>query len=753
MAADYDANELAVDIDASTALNENTAGGDSTFPLPVAQPIPLLLTASGLYSFTRSIKIPPIPPIPPVPVSPLPGRRPGPVAATEPIYADDVNAITLYQREELRLDVDGRFPQMTVSGTRSGLVAPVASWVASLTNTGTNTYSGPIWFKDGNVNAVPHTQVSLKVTKSLLAAQRKVEATFSGGGAAAFTRTYVFESASFHPVEFEFDTVAGAANVTEIGTHDHPNRPGTLANETLNLQTVYRRAGLNATVSPGSGGVPISGAGANARWSDQEMHDAMQIYWSRFANKAQWSLWVLFASLHEQGTSLGGIMFDDIGPNHRQGTAIFSDAFIATPPAGDPNPAAWVKRMRFWTAAHEMGHAFNLAHSWQKASTLPTGEAPWIPLANDPEARSFMNYPYNVAGGQSAFFANFAYRFSDPELLFMRHAPERFVEMGNADWFDHHGFEQVGYEANDEFALTLSVNAADNRLPYLLAPVVEMALVNRSGRSRTVSASRLSERKDLILVIKKDGKPARQWLPYSHHCGEEEGVVVEAGQALYDSVLVGAGRNGWDMAEPGRYTVQAMLSVDGRVIVSNPLEVKVSPPNGREEEKLAQDVFIPEVGQVLAVNGTRAVERAAAALGAVASLGDHPAAKQAAIALAVPLATEFKLLQVDERAKPGHAPPEAARRIETYGPDQAEAARLLSVATGGGADQAVDAVGHTRFIRVASKLAAAVSNGVAAKQDGRMGLSAMRAGEATQDLGLSDEMQRILKVKASGMSA
>ena len=98
----------------------------------------------------------------------------------------------------------------------------------------------------------------------------------------------------------------------------------------------------------------------------------------------------------------------------------------------------WVERMRFWTACHEMGHAFNLAHSWQKA--FGTG---WIPLLNEPEVRSFMNYPFRVSGGQTSFFSDFAYRFSDQELVFMRHAPERLVQMGNASWFDHHAFEQA----------------------------------------------------------------------------------------------------------------------------------------------------------------------------------------------------------------------------------------------------------------------------------------------------------------------
>ena len=111
------------------------------------------------------------------------------------------------------------------------------------------------------------------------------------------------------------------------------------------------------------------------------MHDAMQTYWSRFENRPQWALWILNAGLHDSGTSLGGIMFDDIGPNHRQGTAIFNDSFIDNAPPGDVAPEGWRQRMKFWTICHEMGHAFNMAHSWQKA--LGTS---WMPLSNDPEA-------------------------------------------------------------------------------------------------------------------------------------------------------------------------------------------------------------------------------------------------------------------------------------------------------------------------------------------------------------------------------
>ena len=50
--------------------------------------------------------------------------------------------------EELRLDVDGRYPQMTASGTIP--ISPVERlhWIATLHATGSNTYTGGIWYKD-----------------------------------------------------------------------------------------------------------------------------------------------------------------------------------------------------------------------------------------------------------------------------------------------------------------------------------------------------------------------------------------------------------------------------------------------------------------------------------------------------------------------------------------------------------------------------------------------------------------------------
>jgi len=721
-------------------------------PLPF--PLPLPITRSGKYVFSRGIVLPqpipiPIPrPIPfPFPEPPIggPGR-----ADAEPVYDDDINSITLYQREEVQVDIDGRYPQMAISGTRSGFLTIAAHWVASVRRTAPDTYEGPIWYKDGAPNAVAHTHIKAVVTGGFLPSTRQVQITFTGGGAAAFTRTYAFNSSAHRSVEFEYDRVSDAVAVTSIATHAHPNRPATVASENLTLETVYRRAGFSVSKSGGDTVIPTNVSGPDSLWTDQEMHDAMQGHWSRFANKPQWSLWVLFARLHAQGTNLGGIMFDDIGPNHRQGTAIFSDAFISNPPAGDPAPAAWVARMRFWTAVHEMGHAFNLAHSWQKAASPNLPGNPWIPLANELEARSFMNYPYFVSGGETAFFANFDYRFSNQELLFMRHAPSRFVQMGNEAWFSNHGFQEAAQHSNPDYELRLSVTAPGGRFAYLVPPVIEAALYNRSTRQKIVSGERLAGRKGLTLIINPERGEPRQWLPHVRHCAEDMERVLKPGEALYDSIMIGTGRNGWDMADPGRYCIQAVLDVDGGPVYSNQILVTVEPPATREEERLSADIFTPEVGQVLAINGSRTMDGVNKVLGNALELRQNPISALAAATLATPLSYTFKVLgDGGSEADAGGAG--AGRQIEGYGADPQAVRHLLSHALDR-PDDLVNTMGQTRYLRDAPLLAGALTQDVPEGIEAFEAVADRRPQAAASVLPISDTLQAQLREKAAGLS-
>ncbi len=549
-------------------------------------------------------------------------------------------------KEALRLDVDGRYPQMQASGTvRTGLLSSV-HWIAHLSRTrNANTWAGRIWYKDGPRNAMRHTRVRITVKRSWYPYQRRLKAIFYGGGAPSRSVIFNFRSAFYHPVEFEYDRVSDvplAKAVTSIDSCAHPNRPATIACENLSLNTVYRRAGFDVTTSGGSGEVPIEGVGANNTWSDAEMHDAMQAYWSRFSNAPQWSLWTLFARQHDDGPSLGGVMFDSIGPNHRQGTAIFSDSFIEDAPFGDTHPEAWVKRMRFWTAAHEMGHAFNLAHSWQKSLGNP-----WLPLANENEARSFMNYPFFVEGDQASFFADFEYRFSDSELLFMRHAPSNFVQMGNAAWFDNHGFEQIEKEQSKNFKLQLRVNRESAVFEFLEMINMELKLKNVSAQQQLVEKDVLKEFENMSIIIKREGLPARQWMPFAHYCHNREMIVLDPEKSLYETMLLSAGKNGWDISEPGNYTVQAMLTLGEEVIISNSLQIRISAARTHDEEVCAQDIFTREVGQILTFGGSQFLTKANEALEElIIRIPNKQAARQASIALALPKLRNFKTLDI-----------------------------------------------------------------------------------------------------------
>jgi len=627
--------------------------------------------------------------------SPVSGVYGRPLIGTPPLPLEPApKGIRPIRRETIRLDIDGRYPQMTVSGTIGGSLATRIHWIARLTKVGPSRWTGPIWYKDGAIASFPYTTVDVSASPSPFASGRSVKIKFGGGGVPKRTVVYKFVSPHFRTVNFEFDFQAGEIADTEIETCAHPVRPASMPCETLTIPKVYQRAGCQVTTTAGS---PVS-APPGATWSDTEMHDAMQIHWSRFANNAQWAMWVFYASLHETGTNLGGIMFDDIGPNHRQGTALFVDSFIAQPPANDSNPAAWIDRMRFWTAAHEMGHAFNLAHSWQKSLGAPYG-TPWIPLADEPEARSFMNYPYNVAGGQAAFFANFEYRFSDQELLFLRHAPERFVQMGNAAWFDHHGFEEAAVSEEPTLKLELRVNREQARYEFMEPVWLELKLTNVGVQPRLVDAEVL-DADSLTVILKKEGKEARQLIPFRQKCVQPTTIALMPGESIYGTVVASAGLNGWDVAEPGTYLIQTAARVGEEDVVSEPLVLRIAPPLSREEEYSAGDLFTQDTARVLVFGGTRGgtdeLGHANDVLNEIVErFPERRIALHARVALGNPLTIDYKrLIPTDEGLELDVAPAK---------PD--EAATLIEPALVEEADVAAESFGHIRYRVIAERVA------------------------------------------------
>ncbi len=705
--------------------------------LPII-PRPLLAGASGTYEWTMQIPILPIHPLPtPIPF-PFPGPTPTPFPlpprpalgeqATTTEYGEEVERVNaagavgasaasvIVLRETLRVDVDGRWPQMVVSGTIYQFLTERTHWIARVTRQPDGSFAGPIFYTSGVIASFPYQQVRVLVQRSIFPAQRNATVEFRSPTGVARTRTYRWSSTYVHPCELEYDTVAGATAVTEINTAAHPTHPASLPGEILSIETVYRRSGFNVTRA-GDSPIPVTNAGPDGRWSVTEMHDAMQRYWSKFANRPQWAVWTLFASLSDQGTSLGGIMFDDIGPNHRQGTAILSNSFISQAPAGDAAPAAWVERMRFWTAVHELGHTFNLAHSWQKVHPASWGNS-WIPMANEPEARSFMNYPYNVSGGQSAFFASFEYRFSDQELLFMRHAPERFVQQGNANWFSNHGFEQLRVSEAPSLKFELRSNRMDAgtshaaTLSFLDQAVLEAKVTNVSSEPTLIDEHLLDSIDQLTLVVKREGGAAQVHTPFSQMCWHGARKVLMPGESLYASIYLSAGKGGFYVAEPGRYVVQAALHLSDEDVVSNVFNLRVLPPRNFEEAAFGQELFVSDVGRALAFDGTRVLTSANDVLReAMVQFPKHAIATHAGIALALPQSKVYKELG------DGNGSGEGASRLAFHGqaPALDEASAMLHQALTERPVESAKILGHIDFADYAAQYVAMLNTGGDAK--------------------------------------
>ena len=379
---------------------------------------------------------------------------------------------------------------MVASGVVIGSLAARLNWIARVeARDGTRTgWSGTVSYRDGAAALLPQTAVDVTVTTARRhptgdgALQRRRRAGQDRGLRAG--------SASFHPVEFEFDVVEGTTAVTSIETAAHPNRPAGLPAETLTIEKVFQRAGFDVSVTATGPTVPLAGAGADAVWSNVEMHDAMQMFWSRFANTAQWSFWVLLrGQAHRRPRPRRHHVRQhrlEPAPGHGDLQRLVHRG--CRPPA-TRRPAAWVRRMRFWTACHEMGHAFNLAHSWQKSSRAQ----PWIPLADEPEATQLHELSVQGRGRADGVLRRLRYRFSQDELMFMRHAPERFVQMGNALWFDHHGFENAKTSPEPKYRLELRANRAEPVFDFLEPCALELKLGNVSGEPQLVSENVLAD--------------------------------------------------------------------------------------------------------------------------------------------------------------------------------------------------------------------------------------------------------------------
>jgi hypothetical protein len=546
----------------------------------------------------------------------------------KPVFIENpkLTDLLLALRFTLHIDIDGTDPLNVVSGAVRKGSFPIGNSRHFIGRVTSNTASGA-----GRDLIVEDLDLQWPGSSSMIG---KLEIHLTGGFFNQVTAEVKFITTSgktygpytvkqksryFHDVEVDVDRENGTADILSYNTHTHPDRPADLPEETLTLERAFRKAGIKITRSSGSGTViDTTGAGVNNRWNYQELHDSMTLHWDAYANKPQWKMWIFQAGLADSD-SLGGVMFDgeidEPGGVDRQGTAVFTLCpFFHTAagayPQANPPAAQAAERELFFDLIHETGHAFNLAHSWQKQE--PSGQAwpapAWKPLLDEPQALSWMNYPDEASPGSglngSWFYNRFRFRFDDDELLFMRHAPSSFLQMGNSPWFQNHA--RVARESLDS---RLRLELETKRTVEMGEPVfLQLSLTNVSAQPILLHGNMDPSDGFVEIAVTNPRGERRPFIPIDHTRNQIVRQVLEPGQTIRQPVKIIIGRFGFPFKDPGFYRLEASYTnLDGTTAAAI-MQLYVNPAGSVDDMRALSELFNARVGRVLYFGGSRVLE-------------------------------------------------------------------------------------------------------------------------------------------------
>lgn len=548
----------------------------------------------------------------------------------QPVYLEEPPDANVAARDEtgfrfsLAIDIDGTNPLKVVSGSVAFGPAvgatPPAHFIGRVSRNAAASKGRKITVDDFALEwANPRSQITrleIAVTGSqAVAPSAKVTFVDVAQNRRFGPFTVKQSSQYFHEVEVDVDRETNAVVPDPLSTHVHPDRPNDLAESKMTLESAFASAGIRITRSADQPKT-VGGSGADHVWNYSELHDSMVLHWEAFANVPQWKMWIFLAERADDD-SLGGVMFDgDIdepGGVDRQGTALFTRCpFFHTPDgeyaAANPPAAEAAKRELFFNLIHETGHAFNLAHSFQKHLGRAYKPPAWMPLASNPQALSWMNYPDSATpGGGSSnaswFYRRFRYRFDDTELLFLRHAPDRYVQMGAEAWFKNHA--RIARESLDP-RLQLSIRVRKPMIEHGEPVLIELKLKNVSGGPVPVHEN-LDPSDGLVeMAITNPSGERRPFLPFDHTRRRLKPRVLEPGkEALYGLVDVTMGAFGFHFKEPGAYRIEASYAnVDGRTAAAV-LQIYVQPASSYSAVPVINEIFDARIGRALYVEGTR----------------------------------------------------------------------------------------------------------------------------------------------------
>ncbi len=374
----------------------------------------------------------------------------------------------------------------------------------------------------------------------------------------------------------------------------------------MTVARAFEAAGFDVTVRVDS----FQGRGPDDRtmrgWSLAEIHAAMQELRSPPpVDRLHAHLFVCGHLAGEPGVL--GIMYDfgetDLNRRPREGVAVFYDH----PMLSDPRVPPSVRRREYvFTVVHELGHALNLLHSFDKGR---------------PSALSWMNYPdlfprgyENEPGhdGSSEFWRQFKLSFDGEELRHLHHATPREIRAG--------GFPFGTYEEGASYPfggaaeprrtqpganplrstrdVSLEVRALKTTYDMGEPVFVSIGVTNRSGAPVDVPEALDPTDGYVRLTIRRPGGTTMRYRPPVKRCKQAAMLRLDpasdddGSSFAFDGAPIFLSAEGPVFNEPGVYRVVAELTgVDGsRVVFSPPTRITVRPPD-RETEVFARELF------------------------------------------------------------------------------------------------------------------------------------------------------------------
>jgi hypothetical protein len=412
----------------------------------------------------------------------------------------------------------------------------------------------------------------------------------------------------------EFRTM-GVEIETEEGVR--PPEPVQWKGAPLAFRECLRQAGFSVSDSGQPTGIPRQEDGW--LWDDSNIYGVLDD-WMAWAAQSPLSApaWQVHLLMLSKATVKGlyGVMFDVTGGLPRQGCAVFADAIRA-----GTEPAEQDRRI-IQTTVHEIGHAFNLVHRFER--TL--GRA---------DSTSFMNYDWLYRGGDhvAQFWEQFAYLFDTDELAFLRHGPRAAVMPGSTPFHSvdywgaapgtHPAF--IPAAATPGLRLTLQPPARGALFDFGQPIYLQVTLQNTGQQPVALPPGALDIKAGHLEVLVEGGPGngntvGRPFVPMVQRClidftGGPQGLAP--GAALSENVNLTFGSGGFTMAQPGTYRLTPLLSLSAhdsvedttntQVIRGETLTVQVGYPRSRQDEKHATLLLQPKVGTWFALGGTDAL--------------------------------------------------------------------------------------------------------------------------------------------------